>query len=109
MKRLCSILLAVLVMLTVSSSTVFAGSASTEFGNYTIIASCGDDYSSHSVMCYATMFASMAFSCKIKKSNVSIAVLIGILVLPLILRVIGIDWIDYVSLNRFYSGNLLFS
>lgn len=56
----------------------------------------------------ATLLLCYWFAGRIKKSHVAISILIALAVFPLLLRLLGIEWIDYLSLNSFYSGGRLF-
>lgn len=60
------------------------------------------------LMCYVTMLLSMALATKVKQTNLALSLTAGICILPLMLRIIRLDWVDYCSLNVFYSGTLLF-
>ena len=61
------------------------------------------------VAAVCTFLLSYIVACKLERSNVAIALLTTVTVVPLLLRMLGFEWVDHVSLNAFYSGNILFN
>lgn len=54
-----------------------------------------------------TLLLAFLLACRIKKSKVAISLALSITVFPLLLRMLGIEWVGYITFNAFYSGNIL--